>query len=144
MSPIDKNTVGEKLKLLVRVVAKLDDIKAAPQKDFFSDFRVSDAALRNLTLGIEIVVDVGNHLLAEEFQDSARTYKDVIIKLGEDGIVPEEFANENVKMADFRNLAIHGYLELDLDKVYENLQKAPDIFRQFAKYLYGFLEKQSK
>jgi len=142
MSPIDKKTITEKLKLLDEVISKLEKIKAMAAKNFLTDFYISDAAIRNLTLGIEIIVDAGNHLLAEKFHDSAKTYKDVIIKLGDNGIVPQEFANENVKMPDFRNLVIHAYIDLDLDKVYDYLQKAPDIFRQFAKYFIEFLEKK--
>jgi len=44
-------------------------------------------------------------------------------------------------MARFRNKLVHIYEEVSLDEVYQNLQKAPDIFREFAKYFQEFLEK---
>jgi uncharacterized protein YutE (UPF0331/DUF86 family) len=91
---------------------------------------------------VEIIVDIGNHILSEVFHSSAGTYKDVIFKLGDAGIIPKDFANDNLKMADFRNLIIHGYASVDLDQVYQNIQKAPDIFRQFAKYYVEFLDRE--
>jgi len=70
-------------------------------------------------------------------------YKEAIEKLGEYEVVPEKFAKENADMAKFRNLLVHEYGIVDLEQVYNNLQKAPDIFRQFAEYYIDFLEKTS-
>ena len=36
-----------------------------------------------------------------------------------------------------------GYISEDLQDLYNNLQKAPDIFRKFAEYYIDFLEKTS-
>jgi len=138
---VDKITIKRKLKKLAEVINKLEQCKKVSREDFFVDFRISDSAMHNLVMGIEIIIDIGNHLLAEVFQESADEYATIIEKLGEVKVVPENFAKENVKMARFRNLIIHAYEKIDLDEVYQNLQKAPDIFRQFAKYFTEFLEK---
>lgn len=71
MSKIDKTTVKKKLDKLVEVIDKLKQCKKVPREDFMIDFQVSDAALHNLVLGIEIIVDIGNHLLSEVFQDKS-------------------------------------------------------------------------
>jgi len=141
MSPINKKETDKKLDLLTETIEKLQDVKALSREDFMSDFFIHDTAIRNLVLGIEIIVDIGNHILSEIFHSSADTYKDVIIALGEAGVVPKDFAKENAQMADFRNLIIHAYGSLDMKQVYQNLQKAPDIFNKFAKCYVDFLEK---
>jgi uncharacterized protein YutE (UPF0331/DUF86 family) len=141
MSSINKKAMDKKLDLLIEVIEKLQDIKALSRENFMSDFFIHDAAIRNLVLGIEIIVDIGNHILSEKFHSSANTYKDVIIALGEVEVIPKDFAEENTKMADFRNLIIHAYGSLDMKQVYQNLQKAPDIFNKFAKCYVEFLEK---
>jgi len=141
MTPINKKTVTKKLDLLDKIIEKLQDIKELSRENFMSDFFIHDTAIRNLVLGIEIVVDIGNHILLEVFHSSADTYKDVVLTLGEAKVVPENFAKENANMADFRNLIIHAYGSLDMKQVYQHLQKAPDVFRKFAKYYVEFLEK---
>lgn len=138
---IDEESIKRKLKKLEEVVAKLEECKRASKEDFMTDFRISDSAMHNLVTGIEIIVDIGNHILTEVFQVAADEYAKIIEKLGETKIVPKDFAEANIEMARFRNLIIHAYEKIDLNLVYQNLQKAPDIFRKFAKYYLEFLER---
>lgn len=141
MSPVDKLTIKNKLEKLEEIINILDKLKKTPKEDFLVDFRINGATMHFLVIGIEIIVDIGNHLVSAVFLKPEKTYKDVILALGKNKIVPEDFAKENSKMTDFRNLIIHAYAEVDLKQVYQNLQKAPDIFRKFAKYYLKFLEK---
>lgn len=138
---VDKKIIKEKLTKLNQVIKLLEKYKTVSREDFLIDFTINSAAQFNLILGIEIIVDIGNHILAEKYQVHPKEYKEVIEALGEYEIVPERFARENVEMAKFRNLIIHQYGKVDMKLVYQNLQKAPDIFRQFAKYFAEFLEK---
>lgn len=139
---IDKKSVKEKLAKLEQIIKLLEKFKKVSREDFLVDFTVNSAAQHNLVLGIEIIADIGHHFLTEVYQLHPKEYKEIIEMLGEYGIVPKKFAKENMKMASFRNLIIHQYMEVDMKKVYQNLQKAPDIFRKFLKYYLKFLEKQ--
>jgi uncharacterized protein YutE (UPF0331/DUF86 family) len=144
MSPINREVIDKKFERLKEVIGKLEKVNNFSKEDFLSDFFVNDTAVRNLILGIEIVTDIGNHILAEVFQKSAKSYKDVILELGKTGVVPDEFAKVNSAMADFRNLAIHAYDDLEIEKIYDYSQKAPEIFGKFAKYFFEFLKDKSK
>ena len=96
----------------------------------------------NLVICIELIVDIGNHILTEVFQKSAKTYRETIIYLGDLNVISKEFSKENQEMTGFRNRLIHDYGRVELEEVYENLQKAPNIFRKFAKYYINFLENR--
>lgn len=143
MSPVDKGTVQEKLLKLESIVKILNDLKKSSREEFVKDDRINGATMFNIVIGVEVIVDIANHILSEVFDKPASTYKDSIIFLGDFGVLPKDFADTNKEMADFRNKLIHDYDRVTLDKVYDNLQKAPDIFRQFAKYFVEFLEKES-
>ena len=123
------------------IVQLLEEYKKMIKKDFLIDDTINSAAQFNLVIGIEIIVDTGNHILNEGYQIHSKEYKEVIKNLGEYDIVPRNFALENIEMAKFRNRIIHDYDDVDMKQVYDNLQKAPDAFRQFAKYYSDFLEK---
>ena len=138
---VDKKSVQEKLDKLEQAIKLLENYKKVSREDFLVDFTINSAAQYNLVLGIEIIIDIGHHLLTEFYHLHPKEYKEIIEALGEYEIVPEKFAKENVEMAKFRNLIIHQYGKVDMKKVYQNLQKAPDIFRQFVKYFIEFLEK---
>jgi len=141
MASLDKKTIQEKLRKLQEVVGKLEACKKVSLKAFLKDDQTADAAMYNLIIGIEVIVDIGNHILSEVFQIKAEDYSAVIKKLGQTKIIPEKFVEDNRDMAKFRNLLVHEYGQVDLEKVYEHLQKAPGIFRQFARYFMDFLEK---
>lgn len=141
---INQKSVNEKLAKLNEAISLLKEYRESPYEKFISDKTLHSAAMFNMIIGVEVVVDIGMHILSAVFQTTAREYKEVIQKLGEYEIVPERFAKENADMAKFRNLLVHEYGIVDLEQVYNNIQKAPDIFRQFAKYYIEFLEKENK
>lgn len=138
---IDKKAINKKLNKLTESLEYLEKYRKETKEDFLVDFTVNAAAMHYMVLGIEIITDIGNHILNENYQVSSDEYSEVIEKLGEYEIVPEKFAKENADMAKFRNLIIHAYDKIDMGQVYQNLQKTPDIFRKFAKYYVEFLEK---
>jgi len=46
-------------------------------------------------------------------------------------------------LGGFRNILVHGYLGIDISEEYQNFQKAPKVFRDYAKEILLFLEKVS-
>lgn len=142
MSPVDTTTINEKLLRLREITKTLEEFSSLPREKFLNDAVTNAAVMYNLIIGIEIIVDIGNHLLAEVFQRSEKTYRDVIRALGETGVVPSEFAREEEFMADFRNKIIHDYDRVDAGRVFDALQKAPTVFREFAQRFTKFIENK--
>ncbi len=137
----EQESVDNKLYRLKEITKILDEARSIPREKFLNDAVQNGSAMFNLLIGITIILDVGQHLLAQKAQRTAHEYREVIKFLGEEKIISAEFADINEGMASFRNKLIHDYDTIDLDKVYDYLQKAPDIFRQFAKYYVEFMEK---
>lgn len=141
MSPINRKTIEEKLFKLQEITKILNDLKSYSEEKFIKDTIINNAAMFNLVVAAEVIIDIGNHILVEAFQRSAKTYADVVVELGETGVIHKEFAEDNKDMVKFRNKLIHDYDRVELTKVYEYLQKAPNIFNEFARYFINFLEK---
>ena len=141
MSPVDKESATEKFQKLGEVIEHLEEYRKVALSDFLVDYTINSAAMHHLVLGIEIITDIGNHFLNEVFHVHPKDYAEIIAMLGKHGVVSEELAKENIEMARFRNLLIHEYVHIDLRRVYENLQKAPDVLREFAKAFAVFLDR---
>lgn len=141
MAPEVKSSILAKLKKLEDTIEKLEALHKTPFEIFLHDFQIQDASMYNLVIGIEAITDIGNYLLAEHYHKSPETYEDIIHQLGETKIISEELLAKSKGMARFRNLLIHLYEVVEPESVYENLQKAPDIFREFAVAFSDFLEK---
>ena len=94
---------------------------------------------RNLQLAIECCVDIAELLIISGRLKKADDGKDAIIIVGEAGIIDKEFAREFSKTVGFRNLLIHEYLDIDYQKVAENLKSNLEDFEVFAQSVARYL-----
>jgi uncharacterized protein YutE (UPF0331/DUF86 family) len=85
------------------------------------------------------VLDLATHLVASRGVDPT-SYGDAVAQLGNLGILPAEFARELRKMAGFRNVVVHGYLDLDVEKLHYVLNHHLDDFVRFAELVERALE----
>jgi uncharacterized protein YutE (UPF0331/DUF86 family) len=145
---VDKLRINEYLE---DISQQLKDLKklAIPNVDYLlngKNFERRKAVERSLELAIQGVIHISCHLCAalglKRLTDDAA---DAIIALGQENIIPLDFAKEIRGMVGFRNRLIHEYLpsEFDPHKLYENLQRLDD-FRKFSHYIVDFLEKQEQ
>ncbi|HXF04785.1 MAG TPA: DUF86 domain-containing protein [Blastocatellia bacterium] len=138
---IDKDLVRKKLRELSRYVAELETLRQLPFEQLTSRLRDLWSVEHGLQLSIQVVLDIGNHILAALGETAIEEYADVIDKLGERGILPREFARRIRGMAGFRNILVHEYVEVDRREVYEVLQNRLDDFRAFARYIEEYLTR---
>lgn len=144
MTALDTRIIEKRLAKLEEVTIRLEQEKPRSLQQLTESEVLSDATLYRLQIGIEAIVDIGSHILAEVYHQHPETYKDTLIELGTVGVVPPEFIEKNVTMVGFRNLIVHQYGEVNLEKVFSYLEKAPTIFREFAHHFALFLEKHTE
>lgn len=100
-----------------------------------------------MQLAIESCINIGGRILALQELNPEITapvnYADVFIKLGEMGIFEKEFVIKLVNMARFRNRLVHGYWEIDPEKLYDILQENLVDIRQFAQGVTDYTNKQA-
>ncbi len=142
MKIFDKESVENKLFRLKQICIILEETGKSSKEDFLKDYKINSIGMFNLMVGITIILDVGQHFLTRHANKTAQEYKDIVRLLGEYNIIPLKLSQESVEMAKFRNLLVHDYDKIEEAKVYDYIQKAPDIFRQFARYYIEFMDKQ--
>ncbi|MHB8870606.1 MAG: type VII toxin-antitoxin system HepT family RNase toxin [Thermoleophilia bacterium] len=94
----------------------------------------------DLIFAIQRVLDIGSHIVAAESWGLPGSYREVIEKLGDHGVLPREFARELAPMAGFRNILQRGHVELDLEQLHRNACRFDD-FSRFAECVVGYLER---
>jgi uncharacterized protein YutE (UPF0331/DUF86 family) len=100
---------------------------------------VRRAVERCLYLAIQHLLDIGSHIVAAEGWGLPGSYREVIEKLGEHGVLPREFALEVAPMAGFRNILEHEYVDLDIDELDRNARRFDD-FSRFVENVVRFLD----
>ena len=134
---------------LVQKIAELQQLtkalrllqKKIDRKRFLAEDFIRRAIERYLQLAIEATLDISDQIINEENLRKPAEYKDNILILGEQGILPKKFAVRFSLAAGFRNILVHDYVRLDKEKVYEHFKKDATDIEKFIKAVLVYLKK---
>jgi len=132
----------ERLAKLEEVVSRLGEVGAVTRDDFLHDYRRQWLAERGLELAAQAVLDIGNHILAGEFGESATEYEGIVTGLAARGVVSAALGKQLHGLGGFRNILVHGYLGIDPEKVYAALQRSARDFTDFEAEILAWLDRR--
>jgi uncharacterized protein YutE (UPF0331/DUF86 family) len=90
---------------------------------------------RGLQISIECIIDIANIIISSINIEKPDTYRETIIILGKEGVLPKAFAKEISNMVAFRNILVHDYMKIDEEIMIDILKKHLDDFGKFAGYI---------
>jgi uncharacterized protein YutE (UPF0331/DUF86 family) len=129
---IDREKVRSKLQFLRDALRKLNQIRDRGREEFLSDEILQAAAIRNLQVGIEAVLDIANHIIAREGIAVPGTYRQAIEVLLRQGILPSSHGESFLRMVSFRNRIVHLYDSVDPEEVAGVLEQHLEDFDVFV------------
>jgi uncharacterized protein YutE (UPF0331/DUF86 family) len=132
----------EKLKLYRKYLEEL--LNKCGLADFKRDFVLRGALERYLQLAAEVSIDIGEIIISELELSAPMANRDVFEMLGEEKILTEDLSKSFVRLAGFRNVLVHDYLKLSLEKMYAYLQNDLGDFDKFIRSIAKFLKKYDK
>lgn len=134
MSPgkLDAAVVRRHLLALDQALQVLRKHQDRPVDELRSDREERWVVERGLQVCTQNVLDVATHLAASAGRD-VPDYATAIDQLAELGVLPGEFAARLRPVAGFRNVIVHGYLDVDLEIVHRLLNERLDDFAEFAR-----------
>jgi len=130
---IDYKSIATRLDKLNEYVKFLKSYQNIPFTRFKKDYTLQGAVCRYFQLAIECVTDIGEMLISSLGLRKPKDAKEVITILGENKIIPANFAKRVAAVASFRNILVHDYLEIDFKKVHHHLQNDIQDFDFYAK-----------
>ena len=110
-------------------LARLEPLRGKSKGEFDQDPYLRDIAERNLEVAAQCVLDISHRLISLTGALKPRDYYEAILRLGELGVLPPEFAAHLAPLAGFRNILVHEYLAVDWQEVYRHLQQIDDLAR---------------
>ncbi len=142
---LDSYRVRTRLKEINKRLRILEEkFKPLSEKELTEDEILNASAERNLQIATQACIDIANHIVAAFVLDrSFKNTSEVFASLAKENIIPEDFVDTMVKITGYRNILVHGYLDVNRKITYKNIQKhLPDI-SEFAKFIEKFLEKRA-
>lgn len=137
---IDKiHLLLEKLHEYVRALRSLKGITA---QDLTGDLDKRLKAERLLQLACQVCIDIGELIISDQRLPAPDTMRDSIQILGQHKVINQEFAQEFSKIAGFRNILVHDYIQIDYEKVADKINNRMGDFDRFAQEVLKFLESK--
>ena len=136
---VRREVLRKRLQHLDDYLVFLQNARKYTLKEFISNPERYGSVERFLQLSIECLSDMGNHIIANQELGVVETYSDIPQLLYEAGYISIDLREAWIRMTGFRNILVHGYLEIDREIVYrvlqENLVDIQSLRTVFAQFL---------
>ncbi len=126
---VEFSGIERRLDELNERLARLAPLRDRPRTDFDSEPYLRDIVERNLEVAAQCCIDICHRIIVIEGAQKPRDYHEAILRMGELGVLPPDFADHLAPIAGFRNILIHEYVAVDWDEVYDNLANLDDLYR---------------
>jgi len=129
---VDPDHVAKRLERLGELLAVLEAARAEGRQALDFDARQQLAVLHALQLAIQACIDAGAHLVGELGLKAPDDYADVFRSLAGAQMLDPDLAERLANATGLRNVIVHEYMRVDLDRVWNALAELDDL-RAFAR-----------
>ncbi|CAG1007673.1 MAG: DUF86 domain-containing protein [Candidatus Methanoperedens sp.] len=137
---ISKDVVNAMIDIIDENIRLIEEIRSQGYDFFSGSFRDIQAAKHSLQEAIEACLDIGSHIIAEKGFRRPEDYREIFRVLEENGIIDHVLSVKLQEMAQFRNLLVHRYGEIDIKRVYiimsDDLEDIQKFAKSILKYIY--------
>lgn len=120
---------------------KLEPLKSKSLQEYQQESYLRDIVERNLEVAAQACIDIAARVISVDQMERPADSYGAILRLGEAGVLPLDFAEKMAPIAGFRNILVHEYVDINWNQVYENLQNIPDLHR-FAHHIREWLNRK--
>ncbi len=132
-------TVARKLMSMKRCIDYLRGKQNVTVGQLKDNYELRSAIERNFQVAIEAALDIAEVIISEEGFEKPEDYRGAILTLGREGVLPARFARRFAPAASFRNLLVHAYADVDVERLHGYLVKELKDFDEFARHVGEYL-----
>ena len=132
---VDQQKLSSRLNALESYLAELRAFRRYPRERFVEEPALHHLAERYLHLACEAVLDIAQHVIADQGYSQATSYRNAVEVLGEEGMIDGDLAERLKRWMGFRNILVHLYLAIDHGRVYSAIQEDLGDLEKFAGYM---------
>jgi len=138
---MEKMLINEKLENLKKYYNYLRNYQGCSIQELKNNPTLQGAVRYYLQVACECIIDISEIIISALGLPRPDTARDSILTLSKEGIVPEDFGVKISKMAGLRNILVHEYAAVDIDRIFHILHEDIDDFSKFAQYIADWLKK---
>ncbi len=140
---MDRQIILRKIASLKRCVDRIENRIPATSEKLQTDYDSQDIVSLNLQRAVQVCVDIAAHLNAQLAVRAPESMVESFENLNRLGIISDKICEQMKKSIGFRNIAVHEYSTINWDIVFSVSTTDLNGFRQFAKEIMIWMNKDT-
>ncbi len=136
--PVDNSTLQSKLQQLEEYLSDVKKLRSRGEAEFVERSDTEVLAERHIEKACQAVLDIANHIIAEQGLGQPTMYRDLGYILAKANIITNELAAKLEKIAKFRNRLVHEYAHLDAKIIYQIVHNDIEDLVEFATQIHKY------
>ncbi|MEK6607098.1 MAG: DUF86 domain-containing protein [Myxococcota bacterium] len=124
---VSREVAANRLKRTEHALARLRRLATMPLDAYLADEDARTLAERHLQIAAQCLLDLGNHIVAEEGLGSPDDADGILDCLAGAGVVAPALHARVKGLGGFRNILVHDYLGIDHRRVHAMLGRLDDL-----------------
>lgn len=143
MVRIDREYFGNVIREINDGLEEIREIVTAMDLEDFMRNRSKRFAMRySIVLVVEAAADLGIAILRQGFNEEARSYREVFLKLAEKGVISFNVAEGMASLASLRNMIVHRYWDIDDARIYREARSGGvEVIEGFVREVRDYVAK---
>lgn len=134
--------VTQKLQTMKDYTEELEKLlKDVSDEEFFADSGKLHIAERLVQLIVDGMIDINQHFIRELNLQISDDLQGTFMIMGENNVLPREFAKKIAPVVGVRNILVHQYEKLDKEIFLKNLREHFLDFIKYRQYIVEYLRK---
>lgn len=129
---IDKEIISAKIKDIENYLKELEPILALPNREIASHYEKLRTVERDFQLIVDTILDINSHIIAANKLPISDDYQQTFVILAQKNILSPVLAEKIAPVTGLRNLIVHKYGEVDMERFFNALK---DNIYQFDEYV---------
>jgi uncharacterized protein YutE (UPF0331/DUF86 family) len=136
---VDKDLIFAKAGSVKRHVDRIKAKSVADMATFLRDLDRQESIAFNMHLAIQNCMDIAAHIIGEEGLGVPGSAGEMFFLLQENGFLSADLADRMVKAVGFRNLLVHEYEKIDLQRLHQAAEKNVDDLMEYLASVFSKL-----
>lgn len=119
-------------------------LERTPDSEFFSDSGKLHIAERLVQLVVDGMIDINQHLIRECELKIPDDLQSTFLVLGDNGLLPKQFAEKIAPVTGVRNILVHQYEKLDQEMFLGNLRSHFQDFESYERHILEYLSTRAQ
>jgi uncharacterized protein YutE (UPF0331/DUF86 family) len=138
----EQKLIFEKMENIIGYLKELKDVLKFSDQEILSDFMKFYTEERLFHLAVEAMLDINQHIIREkELKGYKGDLQGTFYVLGDNKILPSDFAFKIAPIAGVRNRLVHDYGSFDKELFTKNLREHFSDLEEYLKHINDFLDK---